>query len=135
MKNFFLNLILLTFFSFSFSQNNDDGIYLTFEQFKREEPCSVKNIVFKNKSEKFLTVGEIENQCDGFNKVNKLIAIIHNEDIYYNMKHNIEFSTKNRFSKLVIKGRYCAFVVDESYPRNIQGQAGFTNGLIGQYIE
>ncbi|MCC1485243.1 hypothetical protein [Winogradskyella immobilis] len=132
----FFHLILLTFFSFSFSQNSNDGIYLTFEQFKRREPCSVENIVFKNKSEKLLTVNKIENQCNGYDKINKLIAITHNGNIYYNMKHNIEFVTRNRFSKLVILGRYCAFVVDESYPRNIQGQAGFTSTrLIGGYIE
>ncbi|RKM85654.1 hypothetical protein D7030_03005 [Flavobacteriaceae bacterium AU392] len=122
-------------FSISFSQKNTDGIYLNFNQFKNGKPCLVENIVFKNKSEKLLTVDEIINQCDGFDKINKLIAISHKGNIYYNMKHNIEFTTKNRFSKLVITGKYCAFIVDESYPRNIQGQAGFTNGRFGGYID
>ena len=42
------------------------------------------------------------------------------------MRFNVEFLTKNKFSKLLVKGKYCAFKVDESYPKNIQGQADFS---------
>ena len=73
--------------------------------------------------------------CTGYKKTNKLIAIQYENEIYYNMKFNVEFLTRNKFSKLLVNGKYCAFLVDESYPMNIQGQAGFnTGGLLGAII-
>ena len=51
------------------------------------------------------------------------------------MRFNVEFLTKNKFSKLLVKGKHCAFKVDESYPKNIQGQAGFNiGGFVGAII-
>jgi hypothetical protein len=111
-----------------------NGVFINFEQFKSNEPCQLESIDFKERSELFLSVNDIESDCK-FKKVNKIIAISFDNEIYYNMRFNVEFSTKNKFSKLQVKGKYCAFLVDESYPENIQGQAGFnTGGLIGAII-
>lgn len=111
-----------------------NGVFINFEQFKSNQPCPLESIDFKGRSELFLSVNDIESDCK-FKKVNKIIAISFDNEIYYNMRFNVEFSTKNKFSKLQVKGKYCAFLVDESYPENIQGQAGFnTGGLIGTII-
>ena len=111
-----------------------NGVFINFEQFKSNQPCPLESIDFKEQSELFLSVNDIESDCK-FKKVNKIIAISFDNEIYYNMRFNVEFSTKNKFSKLQVKGKYCAFLVDESYPENIQGQAGFnTGGLIGTII-
>ena len=111
-----------------------NGVFINFEQFKSNQPCPLESIDFKGRSELFLSVNDIESDCK-FKKVNKIIAISFDNEIYYNMRFNVEFSTKNKFSKLQVKGKYCAFLVDESYPENIQGQAGFnTGGFIGTII-
>lgn len=111
-----------------------DGIFTNFDQFKAQKPCSASVIKLKSVTDLLITADEINSECN-FKKVNKVIAIQYNEDIYYNMRFNVEFMTKNRFSKLLVKGKYCAFLVDESYPINIQGQAGFnTGGLLGSVI-
>tara|TARA_R100001369_G_scaffold90142_1_gene128727 strand:- start:12 stop:623 length:612 start_codon:yes stop_codon:yes gene_type:complete len=115
-----------------FKESN--GVFINFEQFKSNQPCPLESIDFKERSELFLSVNDIESDCK-FKKVNKIIAISFDNEIYYNMRFNVEFLTKNKFSKLQVKGKYCAFLVDESYPENIQGQAGFnTGGLIGAII-
>ena len=115
-----------------FKESN--GVFMNFEQFKSNQHCPLESIDFKKRSELFLSVNDIKSDCK-FKKVNKVIAISFDNEIYYNMRFNVEFLTKNKFSKLQVKGKYCAFLVDESYPENIQGQAGFnTGGLVGAII-
>jgi hypothetical protein len=112
----------------------NNGIFVNFEQFKLNQPCPLESLDLKKGNELLLSVDDIESKCK-FKKVNKIIAISFENEIYYNMCFNVEFLTKNKFSKLLVKGKYCAFKVDESYPKNIQGQAGFnTGGLIGAII-
>jgi hypothetical protein len=131
-KIFIIGLIISNLNAQEFKENN--GIFANFEQFKLKQPCSLKSIDLKKRSELFLSVNDIESDCK-FKKVNKIIAISFENEIYYNMRFNVEFLTKNKFSKLIVNGTYCAFKVDESYPKNIQGQAGFnTGGLIGATI-
>jgi len=111
------------------------GVFTDFNQFKSKKDCPIKSIKLKNKSPLLLSVKNIESDCKGYKKTNKLIAIQYENEIYYNMKFNVEFLTRNKFSKLLVNGKYCAFLVDESYPINIQGQAGFnTGGLLGTFI-
>lgn len=129
---FIIGLIITNLNAQEFNESN--GVFINFEQFKSNQPCSLQSIDFKERSELFLSVNDIESDCE-FKKVNKIIAISLDNKIYYNMRFNIEFLTKNKFSKLQVKGTYCAFLVDESYPENIQGQAGFnTGGLVGTII-
>ncbi len=131
-----LLLIYITIFELNAQESNaSDGIFADFDQFKSETPCQVKSIAFKNKSELLLEVNDIVSDCTGYKKINKIIAIQYDKEIYYNMRFNVEFMTKNKFSKLLVKGKYCAFLVDESYPMNIQRQAGFNSGgLMGAII-
>tara|TARA_B110000879_G_C10914453_1_gene409597 strand:+ start:114 stop:680 length:567 start_codon:yes stop_codon:yes gene_type:complete len=113
----------------------ENGIFTNFNQFKSEKPCEIKSFYLKDKTDLLITIDNLESNCKGFKKTNKIIAIKYNNETYYNMRFNVEFMTKNRFSKLLVKGKYCAFLVDESYPINIQGQAGFnTGGLFGALI-
>ena len=131
-KIFMLGMIMSNLNAQEFKESN--GVFINFEQFKSNEPCPLESIDLKERSELFLSVNNIESDCK-FKKVNKIIAISFDNEIYYNMRFNVEFLIKNKFSKLQVKGKYCAFMVDESYPENIQGQAGFnTDGLIGEII-
>ena len=131
-KIFIIGLIISNLNAQESKENN--GIFMNFEQFKLNQPCPLASIDLKKRSELFLSVDDIESECK-FKKVNKIIAISFENEIYYNMRFNVEFLTKNKFSKLLVKGKYCAFKVDESYPKNIQGQAGFnTGGLVGAII-
>jgi len=131
-KIFMIGIIISNLNAQEVKESN--GVFINFEQFKSNQPCPLESIDFKGRSELFLSVNDIESDCK-FKKVNKIIAISFDNEIYYNMRFNVEFSTKNKFSKLQVKGKYCAFLVDESYPENIQGQAGFnTGGLIGTII-
>ena len=131
-KIFMISVIISNLNAQEFKESN--GVFINFEQFKSNQPCPLESIDFKERSELFLSVNDIESDCK-FKKVNKIIAISFDNEIYYNMRFNVEFLTKNKFSKLQVKGKYCAFLVDESYPENIQGQAGFnTGGLIGAII-
>jgi len=138
MNNKIIYLILL--FISTFKSNGQEtllnnGIFTNLNQFKTEKPCKTKSINLKNKTKLLITIDNIETNCQGFKKVNKIIAIQYNQEVYYNMRFNVEFLTKNRFSKLLVRGKYCAFLVDESYPINIQGQAGFNNsGVLGALI-
>ncbi|UTW67425.1 hypothetical protein KFE94_04750 [bacterium SCSIO 12643] len=112
-----------------------NGIFVTFDQFLEMTPCEYDSIQLKDSQINLLTVKDINSSCEDFKKINSLIAISYGNEVYYNMRYNIEFSTKNRFAKLVVIGRYCAFVVDESMPMVIQGQAGFNSGgLVGGTI-
>ncbi|WP_037348617.1 DUF6563 family protein [Sediminibacter sp. Hel_I_10] len=131
-KIFMIGIMISNLNAQEFKESN--GVFINFEQFKSNEPCPLESIDLKERSELFLSVNNIESDCK-FKKVNKIIAISFDNEIYYNMRFNVEFLTKNKFSKLQVKGKYCAFMVDESYPENIQGQAGFnTDGLIGEII-
>jgi hypothetical protein len=130
-----LSIYLSIFHLFGQESNINNAVFINFEQFKDDKPCEVEILNIKDKTDLLLTVENIDLNCKGFKKINKTIAIRYNQDLYYNMRYNVEFMTKNRFSKLVVKGKYCAFLVDESYPINIQGQAGFnTGGLVGALI-
>ncbi len=112
-----------------------NGIFTDFNQFKSKKSCPIQSIKLKKSSDFLLSVKSIVADCYGYKKPNKLIAIHYENEIYYNMKFNVEFLTRNKFSKLLVIGKYCAFIVNESFPINIQGQAGFnTGGLLGALI-
>ena len=112
-----------------------NGVFTDFNQFKSKKSCPIQSIKLKKKNDFLLSVKSIEADCYGYKKPNKLIAIHYENEIYYNMKYNVEFLTRNKFSKLLVIGKYCAFIVNESFPINIQGQAGFnTGGLLGALI-
>ncbi|MDB4206335.1 hypothetical protein N9773_00010 [Flavobacteriaceae bacterium] len=130
-----LILLFITLFELNAQETGiSNGLFITFNQFKSKKSCPIKSIDL-NSSDLLLSVKNIVSDCAGYKKTNKLIAIQYENDIYYNMKFNVEFLTKNKFSKLLVNGKYCAFLVDESYPINIQGQAGFnTGGLLGAII-
>ena len=131
-KIFIIGLIISNLNAQESKENN--GIFVNFEQFKLNQPCQLESLDLKKRSELLLSVDDIESECK-FKKVNKIIAISFENEIYYNMRFNVEFLTKNKFSKLLVKGKYCAFKVDESYPKNIQGQAGFNiGGFVGAII-
>ena len=128
-KIIYLILIFISIFKSNGQETLvNNGIFTNLNQFKTEKPCETKSINLKNKTKLLITIDNIETNCEGFKKVNKIIAIQYNQEVYYNMRFNVEFLTKNRFSKLLVRGKYSAFLVDESYPINIQGQAGFNNG-------
>jgi hypothetical protein len=135
-KILYLIFLLTSILKISGQENPvDNGIFTNFNQFKSEKPCEIKSFYLKDKTDLLITIDNLESNCKGFKKTNKIIAIKYNNETYYNMRFNVEFMTKNRFSKLLVKGKYCAFLVDESYPINIQGQAGFnTGGLFGALI-
>tara|TARA_R110002051_G_scaffold247948_1_gene307436 strand:- start:1516 stop:2127 length:612 start_codon:yes stop_codon:yes gene_type:complete len=135
-KILYLIFLLTSILKISGQENPiENGIFTNFNQFKLEKPCEIKSFDLKDKTDLLITINNIESNCKGFKKTNKIIAIKYNNETYYNMRFNVEFMTKNRFSKLLVQGKYCAFLVDESYPINIQGQAGFnTGGLFGALI-
>jgi hypothetical protein len=135
-KILYLIFLLTSILKISGQENPvENGIFTNFNQFKSEKPCEIKSFYLKDKTDLLITIDNLESNCKGFKKTNKIIAIKYNNETYYNMRFNVEFMTKNRFSKLLVKGKYCAFLVDESYPINIQGQAGFnTGGLFGALI-
>ena len=138
MKITITNLILFFITIFELNAQEIDahnGVFIDFDQFKLKKSCPIKSINLKNSNDLLLSVKNIASDCKGYKKTNKLIAIQYENEIYYNMKFNVEFLTRNKFSKLLVNGKYCAFLVNESYPRNIQGQAGFnTGGLLGAMI-
>ena len=131
-----LVLFFITIFELNAQEANTyNGVFIDFNQFKSKKNCPIKSIKLKNNNDLLLSVKNIVSDCTGYKKTNKLIAIQYENEIYYNMKFNVEFLTRNKFSKLLVNGKYCAFLVDESYPMNIQGQAGFnTGGLLGTII-
>jgi len=138
MKNILLSTLLFCVTIFGLNAQEIDeanGIFTDFNQFKSKKSCPIQSIKLKKKSDFLLSVKSIEAVCYGYRKPNKLIAIHFENEIYYNMKYNVEFLTRNKFSKLLVIGKYCAFIVNESFPINIQGQAGFnTGGLLGTLI-
>jgi len=128
-------LIITTFETNAQDIESSNGVFIDFDQFKSKQICLTQSINLKNHSDLLLSVDKIDSDCPRYKKPNKLIAIQYENEIYYNMKYNVEFLTKNKFSRLLVRGKYCAFLVDESYPKNIQGQAGFhTGGLLGAII-